>query len=217
MALLLALAKHLLFHDGRAREGCFSQLEAQGTDLRGKRALVLGYGHIGRRIGALCGAFGMEVTAMNRTGTSDADRTITPSGLLGALREADAVMVALAHTPSTDHQLGEEELACLKDTAMLVNVARGPVIDQGALYRRLASTPTLRAGLDVWWNYPRKGTPWRQEYHFEKLPNVLMTPHVAGLGETWRSDMMETAARNVLRFLQGEKIENRVDVDAYLM
>ncbi len=90
-------------------------------------------------------------------------------------------------------------------------------MDQEALFKRLASTPSFKAGLDVWWSYPHRGAPWRQQFPFEELPNVLMTPHVAGLGESWRRDMIKTAAQNVLRFMQGKEIENKVDADAYLM
>lgn len=217
MALLFSLAKNICFHDRKARSGEFSQLEAQSTDLTGRKALILGYGHIGWRIGMMCGALGMDVTAMNRSGTSDAPRTITAERLAHELPHADAIFVALAHTKETTRLIGARELGAMKDNAMLINISRGPIIDQEALYNRLESTPAFRAGLDVWWSYPKRGAPWRQEHPFENLQNVVMTPHVAGLGETWRKDMITTGAKNVLRYLQGEKIENRVDVDAYLM
>ena len=217
LALLLTLSKNVCYHDRQARQGIFSQLDIQNRDLSGARALVMGYGHVGRRIGALCTAFGMEVTAMNRSGRSDAPHTITAAGLADELPLADVVFVALAHTTSTKNMIGELELSAMKDTATLVNIARGPIVVQEPLYRRLVSTPTFKAGLDVWWSYPKRGAPWRQAYPFEDLPNVIMTPHVAGLGETWRTDMIRTSALNVLRHLQGKEIENRVDADAYLM
>ncbi|MDD4281371.1 MAG: 2-hydroxyacid dehydrogenase [Candidatus Methanofastidiosa archaeon] len=216
-ALLSALAKDLRCQDRRLREGVFSQDGYHGILLEGKTLCIVGYGHVGSRVGRMARAAGMRTIAVNTSGASDADRTVTSDGLLDALSSAHAVVLAVPHTPATEGLIGTSELEALPDDALFVNVARGPVVDEGALYRHLAARPSFRAGLDVWWRYPRNDEPWSQGHPFETLENVIITPHIAGLAEGWKQAMLRTAAENVARALRGEPVRNVVDRSAYLI
>ena len=208
VALLLAAARRIVPIDRAMRELDWRPRYDEGSRdplLSGKRALVLGFGEIGRRVAVACEALGMEVTAIRR-GES--------GSLPDLLPRAHAVVVCLPLTPETEGILGAEQLARLPDQAVVVNVGRGPIIDEQALYEELRAG-RLRAGLDVWYQYPtdessRAATqPSRFPYH--ELENVVLSPHRAGhcaeteqLRATHLAAMLNAAAR-------GEEMPFRVD------
>jgi phosphoglycerate dehydrogenase-like enzyme len=188
----------------------------------GRTALVLGYGAIGRRVATACRGLGMHVTATRRTETKGSgpgtgpDEVHGPDALDSLLPRAHALFVCLPSTGETDGLLDAARLARLPDGAVLVNVGRGPIVDEEALYRELESG-RLAAGLDVWYRYPedeeaRADTaPATQPFH--ELENVVLSPHRAGLcAETERlraealAEMLNGAAR-------GEPMPHRVDLE----
>jgi phosphoglycerate dehydrogenase-like enzyme len=214
-ALLLAAAKNVPLHTDALRHGKFLQ-DVPSKGLRGKVLAILGLGAIGRRVAAIASAFGMEVHAINRRGATDVPCAFvgTLADLERVLRSADYVLVSLPLTRTTYRLLGERELGWMKDDAVLVNVARGKIVDEDALYRRLASQPRFRAAFDVWWRYPKgEGFPFSRPFH--RLPNFLMTPHVAWNVPEQRRRSMECALENVLRYLDGETPRNVVDRAEY--
>lgn len=185
--------------------------------LESRTALVLGYGSIGKKIGEICDGLGMKVKAIRRRARADEHDRVEVHELRelrALLLTTDALFLSVPHTPETRGMIGREELALLPDGAIVVNIARGPVIDQEALYRALVSR-RLRAGLDVWYNYPREkekreDTP-PADFPFHELDNVVMTPHVGGntADDEYRraialADFLNRAAR-------GEEPPNRVD------
>jgi phosphoglycerate dehydrogenase-like enzyme len=192
MMLMLAAAKDLIPIDAALRKGDWGKrYEAHTMDLiQGKRALILGYGAIGREIASRCLAFGMNVSAVRRdpadSAGGESNRGValhSPSQLSALLPEADVLFLALPLTDETKGLIGREEVSLLPRGAILVNVSRGRIVDERALYEKLKAGE-LRAGLDVWYNYPesqesRSSTP-PSEYAFGDLPNVVMTPHLAG-------------------------------------
>lgn len=223
MALLLAAAKEVVPGDRALRSGDWTIRydTHRGLLLEGRTAVILGYGAVGGRIGALCEAFGMRVIGVRRTavtrGPSIGAEIHPVTKLPELLPQADVLMISLPDTPTTAGLIDAAALALLPEPAVLVNVARGPIVSEDALYERLRQGK-LAAGLDVWWRYPEPdeaitGTQ-PSALSFAELPNVVMSPHRAGHGDqterlraTHLADSLNAASR-------GEPIPNRVDVAA---
>jgi phosphoglycerate dehydrogenase-like enzyme len=218
VALMLAAAKALVPLDRALRRHDWRPRYVARDDLlcNGKTALVLGYGAIGRRVAAACRGLGMTVLATRRRGAGEGpDEIHAPADLPALLPRAHAVFVCLPRTPETEGLLGRRELALLPDGAILVNVARGPLVDEEALYAEL-ERGRLAAGLDVWYRYPegeeaRAATP-PATHPFHELDNVVMSPHRGGdcadtevLRARGLAAMLNAAAR-------GEPMPNRVDL-----
>jgi len=213
-ALALAAAKRLIPGDRALRSGDWSPRYAPGGIVRldGARALILGYGAIGRRVAEYCRAFGMRVTGVG----SDT----TPEAVDAVLAESDVVFVSLPLTPATEGFLDARRLALLPEGAVLVNVGRGTVIDEEALYESLSDGTLGAAGLDVWYNYPvdeasRASTP-PSRFDFGSLENVVMSPHRGGAPGTDRTERerMEAIAASINAAARGEAVPHRVDIDA---
>ncbi len=223
VALLLAVASRVVSSDAALRRGDWGPPErageGRGLFLRGKRALLLGYGSIARSAAPVLRALGLELTAFRRRPAPGGEvPQVGRDGLLEALAAADVVLCTLPLTDETRGLIGARELAAMKPTAVLVNVGRGPVVDEEALYRALAEGRLFGAGIDVWYVYPR-GDEERAHTHpsrfpFADLPNVVMTPHCANDVVGWRTaaarDVMDTLAalahgeeRNLVDVAQG--------------
>lgn len=181
MALLLACARRIVPLHNEFRHDSWEPrwLERDALSLEGKTAVVLGFGEIGRRVGRMCEGFGMSVVGVR----SQADGTAQGVDQLHELLpRADFLIVTLPGTDATDGLLGEQEIALLPPHAVVVNVGRGRVIDQSALFKALRDDKLDSAGLDVWWNYPQNSNDRvpPSDHPFASLPNVVMTPHVGG-------------------------------------
>jgi len=217
LALLLAAARSLVPGDRALRAGDWGPRHADPTDplLDGAVAVVLGHGAIGRRVARVMRALGMEVHAIRRSGAAAGSVGVHgPEALPGLLPRARALVVAVPHTPETDGMLGARELGLLPDGSIVVNVARGRVIDEAALYAACAAG-RLRAGLDVWWRYPeseeaRAATP-PSAFPFGGLDNVVLSPHRAGHAEVTERLRAEHLARSLRHAVRGDAIPWRVD------
>ncbi len=189
LSLLLAAAKTLVPVDRAFRRHDWrSRYDGEPTILLdGKTAIVLGLGAIGTRIVSACHALGMEVHAIRRHPDRPHPPYVIvhpPDGLAAVLPQADALMICLPLTPETGGLIGEEELRLLRPSSLLVNVARGAIIDEAALYKALAERRIAAAGIDVWYEYPktpeaRAETP-PSRFPFHELDNVVMSPHRGG-------------------------------------
>jgi phosphoglycerate dehydrogenase-like enzyme len=178
-------------------------------ELAGKTLGILGYGRIGQSLARRAWAFDMDVCAIRRdVSCSSADGLSLlggPDALDEVLRRADYLAVTLSLNEQTRGLIGARELALLKPTARLVNVARAEIVDEEALYRALADRRIAGAALDVWYRYPKEPGPTlpaRRPFH--ELDNVLMTPHVSG----WTEGMLEARAiliaENIGRTARGD-------------
>ena len=185
------------------------------ADLSGKVLRILGYGRIGRCVAQRAQAFGMAVHAVRQTAGREHAAGLAflggPEALDAILARADYLVIALPLSASTRGLLGARELALMKRTAVLINVARAEIVDEEALYRALARRTIAGAVLDVWYRYPSGPAPTLPaHYAFNELPNILMTPHVAG----WTEGTLEARARliaeNILRVARGEVPANVV-------
>ena len=197
LALLLAAAKRVVEGDQALRRGDWRiryDLDERGPLLAGRTALILGYGSIGRRIARALNALDMNVLGVRRSlpegvQPGEIDRE-TGSAVFGResldelLPKAEVLMVSLPATDQTTACLDATRLDRLPTGAVVVNVGRAAVIDEWALYERLADQRIGAAGLDVWWRYPedeprRRGT-LPADAPFGSLPNVVLSPHRAG-------------------------------------
>jgi len=186
----------------------------QHEEAAGHTVLILGFGHIGREIAVRARALQMQILAVTRRGDSEelAHRTVAFDRLSAVLPEADAVVVCCPLDQTTRGCIGAAELARMKPGALLVNVARGEVVDEEALFRALRDRRIARAVLDVWYAYPREAdaslAPSRFPFH--TLPNVRCTPHVSG----WTNELLprryRLVAQNIRRLRDGEPLLNRV-------
>ena len=219
-ALLLAVANRIIPADAALRRGDWGTTGTQanlGVDLTDKRALLLGHGSIGRALAPMLQSLGLSLVAFTRSGkTTDGIVAVGPERWRDELSSADVVICTLPGTPETIGLVGAPELASLHERAIVVNVGRGPVIDEDALYLALAEGRLFGAGLDVWYRYPedrhsRSSTlPATRPFH--ELANVVMSPHRADEVEGWQRH----AVTDVLATLQDVKAggsRNLVDLD----
>jgi phosphoglycerate dehydrogenase-like enzyme len=222
VALMLAAAKFIVPIDRtfRAHDWTPRYRPNPAILLEGKTLLILGYGAIGRRVARACRGLGMKVVAIRRhvpASPDDAADEIHPADALhDLLLRADVLVICLPHTPDTTGIIGAEELALLPSDAVLVNVGRGPVVDEGALYHALREGTLYAAGLDVWYNYPgdktaRSHTP-PSAYPFHELDNVVMSPHRAGGSKEMEIQRMSHLAALLNAAARGEEMPNRVDL-----
>ncbi len=191
-------------------------------ELRDSTLGILGYGSIGREVGRIGRAFGMRVLALRRSQgraeqgysvehTGDPEGTVPEAfypleALHEMLAESDYVVVALPLTPETLHFLGERELEAMKPTAYLVNIARGPIVDEAALIRALREGWIAGAGLDVF-----DQEPLPSDSPLWELENVLISPHVAGFTPRYDERAAALFAKNLGRYLSGQALLNLVD------
>ncbi len=215
MALLLAAAKDIPARTDEIRRGTFDQ-GVVNKALAGSTVLILGMGGIGGEIARRCKAFAMRVVGVTRSPRmTDAGETARLQDLPRLLPQADFVVLALPLTRATVGIIDRKALAAMKPDAVLVNIARGKLVNEDDLFEHLRGHPNFRAALDVWWAYPdsKKGRPFHRPFH--ELPNVVMTPHIAFAIPEQRRWAMEAAVDNVLRFLRGEPPRNVVDPSDY--
>lgn len=211
MALILALTCRIVEGDSFVRRGKYKgwdPLLLLGTDIKGKTLGILGTGRIGGDVAkkALRG-FEMKVAYYDvvRNGALERDYGAvflpTPEEVM---RAADVVSVHVPLLPTTHHFINRERLALMKKTAYLVNTSRGPVVDEAALVDALRRGAIRGAGLDVFEYEPKlaKG--------LAKLPNVVLTPHIASATESARAEMATLAAGNIIAFFEGRTPPNVV-------
>ena len=176
-------------------------------ELAESRALIVGYGTIGRMIGDRLAAFGVEVTGVTRSGR---EGTITPDQWRERLGDYDWVILAAPSTGETKAMIGASELAAMKRTAWLVNIARGDMIDDDALIAALKAGQIGGAFLD-----PTSPEPLPPEHPLWKAPNCIITMHLSGRSQT---RMFERAGalflRNLAALMNGRAMENVADLAA---
>jgi glycerate dehydrogenase len=205
MAMTLALAKRLPQHHAELASGVFDQ-ETPSLTLDGSACGILGFGGIGKATARLMRPFGARIFAINTSGrTEEAVEFVgTLADLDAILGQLDVVIVALPLTRATRGLVGKRRLQLMKSTAILVNVARGAIIDEGALYEHLRANPQFCAGIDAWWQEPFSEGSFGTNYPFFELPNLLGSPHNSAMvpGILYRA--ARQAAFNARRFLRGE-------------
>jgi len=217
LALTLALAKNLfpkykLLCDGRFDRSGFNRKLKDGI------CGIIGLGGNGRKIARIMRAVGMKVYGINRSGNTEArvDFMGNVTDMKKVLQAADVIVVTTPLTRETRNLLGKKELAWMKPDAILINVGRGDVINQQALYAHLESNPDFGAGIDTWWSEPVSQGNFTLEYPFCKLLNFIGSPHNADHVPGAIPHATRLALENVKNFLLGEDIRGVLDRKDYL-
>ena len=210
-ALLLAAARRVAESDRDARAGgwrTWSPTAWLGTDPFGATLGIVGLGEIGRAVARRARGFGMTVLAATRTPRPDLERElgVERAALPDLLARADFVSLHVPLGPDTERLMGAAAFAAMKDDAILVNTARGGVVDQEALVDALRAGAIGGAALDV--TVPEPLPPDHALFGF---PNVIVTPHIGSASRATRARMAEMAARNVAAALAGETPPNSVN------
>ncbi len=222
LALLLAAAKCILPMDRRLREGDWRPRYAPNPSLllEGRTVLILGFGAVGRRVARMCRSLDMKVNAVRRHAQeeSSVDDVVVHAlhELPTLLPQAQVLMICLPLTSETEGLIGKQELARLPPEALLVNVGRGPIVDEDALFTALESGSLAGAGLDVWYEYPQdessRAKTFPSAHPFHKLDNVVMSPHRAGGSRQRMLRRLRALAELLNAAGRGEPMPNRIDI-----
>jgi glyoxylate reductase len=208
LALILASARRLVEGDRRVREGKFqywAPLNFLGEDVSGKTMGIIGFGRIGQAVARRAAGFGMKLIYYSRTRlqpSREHELQVSFAPLETLLREADFVTLHVPLSPQTRHLIGSREFQLMKPSAYLINTARGPVVDEGALVDALRRGQIRGAGLDVYEREPEL-TPGLAD-----LANVVLLPHVGSATIETRTRMAQMAAENLLAGLRGDQPPN---------
>src|SRR5215470_8699564 len=200
------------------KSGEFNQHSANRM-LRGGVCGILGFGNVGVATARLMRAFGMKIHAINRRGASHepADWIATTDLLDEMLRVADVLVISAALTTATEGLIGARELGLMKENAILINVARGEIVEEGALYAHLVSHPHFFAGIDAWWVEPVRHGHFAMGYPFLDLPNVIGSLHNSAGGGAWREEYLRRAVQNCRRAILGETPRNLIGPDERML
>ena len=203
-ALLMAAARRVVEADHFARSGRWQRWQWDllwGADVHGKTLGILGFGRIGRAVARRASGFDMRVLyhdAVRPAPAAERELRVTYAEPETILREADFVSLHTPLLPETRHLINERTLRLMKKTALLVNAARGPIVDEAALVRALKEGWIAGAGIDVFEDEPRIHPG------LARLPNVVLAPHIASASRDTRIAMATLAVRNCLAVLDGK-------------
>ena len=184
-------------------------------EIRGKTLGIVGLGRVGREVAKRAAAFGCRVVAANRSPRTAEDgvaQVFPLAELDRVLPDCDFVALCTALGPETEGLFDARRLALMKPTAFLVNIARGAIVDEAAIFAALRDRVIGGAALDVWWQYPDAVEPDRRgsRLPFHELPNVVMTPHCSGWTDGMVRRRWDEIAENLRRFVRGDNLINIV-------
>ena len=205
LAMALAGAKRLRGEHIEMQNGAFNQFEWT-KQVRGATCAILGFGETGRAAADLMRPLGLRIEAINRRGETgeEVDFIGTLDDVDRVIAAADFIVITLSLTKQTDRLIGAERLSRMKKDAVLINVARGEIVDEDDLYAHLISTPSFIACLDAWWIEPVRHGTFEMRHDFLSLPNVIGSPHNSAMTGGALLGSARRAAENVRRHLSGE-------------
>ncbi len=192
-----------------------SARSALRTELGDATLGILGFGHIGKAVAARAKAFGMTVHTANRSAVATGplvDRYFPLPELAGFMASADYVLVTLPHNAATEGFVGRDALDAMQPHGVILNVGRGPVIDETALYEALAEKRIGGAVIDTWYVYPTPSSPGPHpgRLPFHELDNCVLTPHMSGWTHGTIRRRQETMVDNIRRLSRGDTLVNVV-------
>lgn len=214
-ALLMSTARRVVEGDHMTRRGEFTGWAPEmllGVEVYGKTLGLIGAGRIGQAVAKRAQGFDMRTLYHNRNRLPlevEEKYNMEYVDLDTLLQEADFVSLHCPLTPETKYLIDERELKMMKPTAVLINTARGPVVNEVALVKALEEGTIYGAGLDVFEDEPALKPGLTQ------LPNVVLTPHIASAGQETRVQMVEMVVNDVLAVLQGQRPRNLVNPKVY--
>lgn len=207
--LILSAARRVVEGDRLMRSGAWTgwaPLQLLGLQLRGATLGLVGAGRIGTAVGLRSIGFGMNVVYADERPSAELEQRVGARrvDLNQVIATADVLSLHVPLTPQTRHLIGAAQLAAMKPTAILINTARGPIVDEAALVAALRDQRIAAAGFDVYEHEPRL-TPGLAE-----LPNVVLLPHLGSAATATRQKMSEMVAENVIAVLAGREPPNAV-------
>jgi len=209
-ALILAVARRIPQADRFTREGRFRGWALDlflGQEISGQKLGIIGLGRIGKAVARRAVGFGLQIFYYDPNRLSEEEEKelqVTYLPLDDLLQTADIITLHASLNPSTYHLINREKLALMKKTAILINVARGPIVDEAALAEALKNGQIWGAGLDVYEREPEI------EKALLSLDNVVLLPHIGSATRKTRLDMAMTAVRNLIQGLSGQRPDNLV-------
>ena len=215
-ALLMATARRITESEHWVRGGHWDKWSIVhnplGMDLHHSTIGIIGMGRIGQGIAKRALGFGMKVIYHNRNRLSEVDEKACDASYVSKeelLRTADHVVLVLPYTPENHHTIGAKEIALMKPTATLVNIARGGIVDDMALAQALKDKKIFAAGLDVFEGEPKVNP------ELLKLSNVVLAPHIASATEKTRRAMIDLAVENLRAALAGKKPPSLINTEVF--
>ena len=215
LMMMAALNRQLFAQDAALREGNWGDRSRPLPELRKRTLLILGLGHIGAEVARWARFIGMSVVGVTRSTSPERARQLGlealggPEELVSWLEKADFVLVAVPLLPETRGMIGEREFRHMKQSAYLINVARGPIVDEAALYQALRSQAIAGAAIDVWYRPPDPKAPvLPSRYPFHQLDNIIMTPSLCGFTDETMNFRWDAIAENLRRFVESEPLTN---------
>lgn len=210
MALLLAAARNVVIGDRFARGPEFTHYDPSiliGQEVTGSTLGIIGMGRIGKQVAKRAAGFDMRVLYHNRRRDEAADRElgVTYAPFNDLLAESDFITLNCPLTPETTNLISTLQFALMKRSAILINIARGPVVDGDALYEALRTNRIAAAALDV-----TAPEPLPRDHRLLSLPNLIITPHLGSASNRTRRRMMEMTVENLRAGLQGKELPYRV-------
>jgi phosphoglycerate dehydrogenase-like enzyme len=203
---------------GNLKLGQFNQF-TQNRMLAGGLCGIFGFGGIGAATARLMHGIGMRVHAINRHGRTDerVDWIGTPERLNELLEAADVLLISAPLTRATYGLIGAAELRRMKDDAILVNLARGEIVQERPLYDHLVTHPRFTACIDAWWIEPVRHGEFRIDQPFLDLTNVIASPHNSAQGGGAHDISLRRAVENCRRALTGEAPLHVIGLDERMM
>jgi len=212
LALYLALSKRLRIEHENMRAGEFNQFEVNHR-VAGSTCGIFGFGSIGQAVARILKPLGVEILAVNRSGEAGEEVAFlgTPEDLEYVAQNADALVLTAPLTPETRGVVDREVLRSLPDDGMVINVARGELVDQDDLYAHLQANPAFQAGIDAWWTEPARHGTFEIDHPFLERPNVVGSPHNAAQVPGIMPELVRRAVANVAAAVTTGEHENVVD------
>ena len=212
--LMLSAGRRILEGDRYVRAGkwqSWGPMLLLGTEMRGSTLGLVGFGRIGKAVARRALGFDMRVIYYDPTETeSNPDIKATSVDFETLLKASDFISLHTPLTPATHHLIDSQALSKMKPTAVLVNTARGPVVDMDALYDALRFKRIFAAGLDV-----TEPEPLPTDHPLLTLDNIIIAPHMASASTVARNQMSWLAAQNLIAGLKGERLPNCVNPQVY--
>ena len=215
-ALLMATARRITESEHWVRAGKWDQWSIVnnplGMDLHHSTVGIIGMGRIGQGIAKRALGFGMKVIYHNRSHLSDADEKSCGANYVSKeelLRTADHVVLVLPYTAQNHHTIGAAEIAMMKPSATLINIARGGIVDDAALAQALQSKKIFAAGLDVFEGEPQVNP------ELLKCSNIVLAPHIASATEKTRRAMVDLAVENLRAALDGKRPPSLINAEVF--
>ncbi|MGM0471691.1 MAG: D-2-hydroxyacid dehydrogenase [Bacillota bacterium] len=211
LGMILAFNRNLHLYRQQQADQEWQRLKS-ASDFYNSIVGILGLGDIGLEVAQRAQALGAEVLGLKRNPDQEiaaVDHIFGPQQLNQLLQQSDYLVLALPHTAQTEGIIGKEELAIMKDSAYLINVGRGALVDQPALIQALEEDLIAGAGLDV-----VTPEPLPEDNRLWELDNVILTPHISYYSPTNQQRWFKLFTQNLERYLEGEPLINQVDFKA---